>query len=198
MTIAHLLEQFGSDGLGTMEQALPDVSLEEHQLEAFEQGYQAGWDDSAKAHAEEQSCVSYELSQAMQEISFGYREAYCEVMKDLAPVLRDMLSKILPVIAKNALAARVAEQLVELLQDGSDGVVLIRVSPSDYEAMNAVLSKNTSLPLKIEIDPERAVGQVQLATPLSEFRLETAPVIAGITSALDAYLSEVFKEKPHG
>ena len=52
MSIAHLLEDFGETHAHAPI-AMDDVSLEDERLEAFEAGYQAGWDDAVKAQTED-------------------------------------------------------------------------------------------------------------------------------------------------
>ena len=62
MPISHLLQDFGNYHGSGSKPVLSDATLEEHQLEVFEQGYQAGWEDSARAHEEEHTRISTGLA----------------------------------------------------------------------------------------------------------------------------------------
>lgn len=198
MTISHLLEEFTLAQPGEIKEVLPDVSLEEHQLEAFEQGYQAGWDDSAKAHAEEQLKLSADLCQTLQDINFAYREAYGEVMRGLTPTFQDIVAKLLPEIATAALPARVAEQIVRFVRESTGDELKICVSRHDEPALSSVVASQSALPVTVEIDPDLAEGQVVISSPKSEVLLETASILTGIETALSTYLSELLEETKHG
>ena len=77
MSRPWILESFDAASLVTASGAESgDSELEEDRLRAFDQGYKDGWDDAAKAHAEEQRRISAELAanlQAHRAASVGWR-----------------------------------------------------------------------------------------------------------------------------
>ena len=69
MTLSALLEDFSEPQPGTTV-ALTDVMIEEEKLQAFEKGYQAGWDDSAKAQKDSAAHLSEEFASNIRDLSF--------------------------------------------------------------------------------------------------------------------------------
>ena len=68
MIAADLYQDFGTDS-GAGAQAAPSTSdeFEEAKLQAFENGYQAGWDDLTKAQSNLELTISSTLATNLQE-----------------------------------------------------------------------------------------------------------------------------------
>ena len=88
MPLLDRYNDFGSfsDPILTTDAASSDEQ-ESVRLEAFEKGYQAGWDDSSIAHQTEREKVSSELAQNLQDMSFTYHEAYAKLSLAMKPLL---------------------------------------------------------------------------------------------------------------
>ena len=75
MSAAHLFEDFGEEkpkaNLGS---GLAVEEVADQKLEAFENGFQAGWEDAIAAQSETQSFVSSGLASSLQNASFEYHE----------------------------------------------------------------------------------------------------------------------------
>jgi len=113
MSITHMLEDFGETRRGTP-LSITELSLEEERLEAFERGYQAGWDDCAKSQAEESRQITADLAQNLQDLTFTYEEAYASVMQALHPLLEQMTAAVLPRLARDSLVPRLVETVHDI------------------------------------------------------------------------------------
>ena len=112
-----VLEDFGGP-LDALTAAGRGAALpEEQRLAAFEDGYQAGWDDAARALSESHQKLSADLAQNLGDLAFTFHEARAHVLKGVEPLLRQMVSRILPDVARHALPGLV----VEMLQAGHVG-----------------------------------------------------------------------------
>mgnify|MGYP003515970463 CR=1 FL=1 len=76
------LEVFEADEAAqqTPSQQVPSAD-QESRLEAYEQGYRAGWEDAAAAHAEDQRRIRVDLARSLQALGFTYQEARAHVLK---------------------------------------------------------------------------------------------------------------------
>ena len=104
---------------------------QESRLEAYEQGYRAGWEDAAAAHAEDQRRIRVDLARSLQALGFTYQEARSHVLKSLAPLMQDMVGKLLPEMAREALAPTVLETLMPLAEQLADEPVTLVVNAGD-------------------------------------------------------------------
>ena len=88
------LEEFSIKIVSNDPKLMPETSFEEHRLEAYEQGYKAGWDDAATAQADDHTRISAGFARNLQELSFTYHEAKGQILGSLEPLLKEMVTKI--------------------------------------------------------------------------------------------------------
>ena len=193
MSIAHLLEDFGAYASGKP-LSMTDVSLEEYRLEAFEKGYQAGWDDSAKAQSDTVSHVSADLAQNLQELSFTYQEAYSAVLAALRPLLEQTVQQVLPKLAHQSLGAQVVEQLNDLACGHGRLPVEIVAAPTNLAVLETLSEKELPMPVSVIAEPTLADGQVYLRFADKEREVDLGAVLSAIGSAIDGFFEEQLKE----
>ena len=88
MSLLHLLEDFGGTrGAAGSHPAPNDEEIETRRLAAFEEGYQAGWDDALHAHTQDRMRLTSDLAQNLLDMSFTYNEAYTHLFRELRPLL---------------------------------------------------------------------------------------------------------------
>ncbi|MET4128938.1 flagellar biosynthesis protein [Roseovarius sp. MBR-6] len=191
MSIAHLLEEFGDPSDGTP-LAMTDVSLEEERLAAFEKGYQAGWDDAVKAQSEDARRITADLAQNLQDLRFTYEEAYGAVMAALRPLLTEMAGAVLPQLARESLAPRIAEMLHDHARAQGRQPIEIAAAPEDLPRLEQLTGD--SLEIALVADDTLAEGQVYLRFGESEAEVDLPGVLAGITAAVSGF----FAEQPTG
>lgn len=193
MSIAHVLEDFGAYTRGRPV-SLTDVSLEEQRLEAFEKGYQAGWDDSVKAAQEDTRRISADLAQNLQDLSFTYQEAYSAVLESLRPLLEQMISAVLPAMMRQSLGAQVVGQLHELARDLGPQPVAIVTAPANITALGQVLQGEQSLTVTLSEDPALSEGQVRIEFGAHEREIDLTDVLARIESSVAGFFEENRKD----
>ena len=88
----------------------PAADAEAMKLEAFENGYRAGWEDATGAAASEQGHIAADLAQNLRDLSFTLAEAQVAVLAEMRPLLREIVAKLLPVAAHASLAGRIADE----------------------------------------------------------------------------------------
>lgn len=198
MSLTHRYTDFGSLS-ASQSGTFPDTdTLEDAKLEAFENGYQAGWDDALKAHASEQSKMTSDIALSFQELSFTYREAQVKLMASMAPLLEQMVEKLLPEMARKSLGAHVVQQLTELSGKQAESAIEIAVAPANLQSIEDLLSAQAKLPFEVVCEPSLSSGQVYIRAGKSEREINLDAVIDGISEALTAFLYETKKEPTDG
>lgn len=193
MTINHLLEDFAGLARGTPV-ALTDVTLEEHKLEAFEKGYQAGWDDAAKANSEDTRSISADFAQNLQDLSFTYQEAYSAALDGLQPLFEEIISALLPELMRQSLGVQIVEQLNELARTQPKQTVELLMAPENAPALDAVLEDATAMPLSIVEDASLAEGQIFIRFGSEEREIDLSDIVTQIGTAARGFFDENRKE----
>ncbi|WP_319825072.1 hypothetical protein [Thalassovita sp.] len=191
MTIAHLLQDFGNYHGSGPDPVISDATLEEHQLEAFEQGYQAGWDDSARAHAEDQARIGEELAATLQQLSFTFHDAQAKVLNALRPLFHQMAEIFLPELARASLPHLIAEQLAALAADQPGETLTLAVSGHDKPAIDALLQRYGSYAVRVVAQPDFPPGHAEITAPDEERRIDLGQVVHEMSQALDAFADEI-------
>ncbi len=161
--------------------------FEEARLAAYETGYTAGWEDAVTAQGSEQSRLQAAVGRNLQELSFTYEEARSHVLRTLETLLSDMVAKVLPEIARGALAPIVLEYLRPMATAMAGSPATILLSPGSRGAVEQMLMGETILPYQIVEEPSLSDGQVYLRFDTTEQRIDLDAVISGIASAVDSF-----------
>ena len=196
MSLSHLYQDFGPVGIEPATiLGIQDDSLEDLKLEAFENGYKAGWDDATKAHESEQERAIIAVTQRLEDLSFTHTEAITKMTSAMQPLLSKITLCLLPEIAKNALGAHVAEQLDELLKEEAQSAVEIAVAPETLEPLKKQLEGRSNLSLDFTAEPILTSGQVYLRSRKAEREVNLDTVLDGIKIAIDAFFTEIQQEE---
>ena len=199
MGLAQFLPDFGTvDDSAEAQVAISDVALEEQRLDAFEKGYTAGWDDAIKAQADDKSRITQDFARNLGDLSFTYHEAYSHLTKALGPLLSQIVNKVLPKLAQATLGAHIVDQLTEMGLSEAEQTVEIVVAPDSAEALNAILTENAAMPVRIVEEPTLAEGQVYMRFAASERELNMKDVLEGIQDAVHAFLHQTQDGQSHG
>lgn len=194
MSIAHLLEEFGKTASGeTVETS--DVSLEETRLAAFDKGYQAGWDDAVKAQSEEARRITADLAQNLQDLRFTYEEAFAAVMQALRPLLTEMAAAVLPRLARESLAPRLAEMLQDLARSEGRRTIEIAAAPADMARLSRLIEGLPDPGATLAEDDTLGAGQLYLRFGETEHEIDLPAVIAGIDAAVTGFFEETQTDK---
>lgn len=189
MTIAHLLDDF-SIYARENPAAMTDVEREDARLEAFERGYQAGWDDSVKSQTEDSRRITADLAQNLQDLHFTYEEAFATVMASLRPVFEQITTAILPRLSAATLAPRLNEILHELVRAHGRQPIQIAAAPADIAVLDTVVAGLGESAVDLVEDEMLASGQVQLRFGETEHQIDMPEVLRGIEDALSAVFEQ--------
>ena len=190
MSIAHLLEDFGS-GPDAHTISMSDVSLEEQRLQAFENGYKAGWEDAVKAQNQDASRISTDFAANLEDLSFTLQEAQCSLMSALRPLLTGMVASVLPRLAHATLGARVVETLEDMARNATGGGAELVTAPNNVGALEKLLQDNDISTATVTAEASLGEGQVHLRLGTSEREIDLDTVLSQIGEALGGFLGEL-------
>lgn len=174
---------------------LDNMALEEAKLTAYDQGYSAGWEDAASAQSEDQTRVGSDLARNLQSLGFTYQEARMHVLRAIEPLLQQMATSVLPMLAREALAPMVLETLMPLAEEMADAPVTLVLNPSSRLAVETLLTRTTGLPITIVDEPSLGDGQAYLRLGASETRIDLDRATAEITAAVRGFFELPERER---
>ena len=189
MSIAHLLNDFGSLSQGHPV-AITDVSLEEERLEAFEKGYQAGWDDCVKSQVEDGRRITADLVQNLQDIGFTYEEVHAAIMGSMQRLLQQVTETVLPTLSHAMLVPQVTEILQDLLELHGRQSVQITAGPDDLAILRRLSGELPDIVCTMTEDQSLASGQVCVRLGESERVLDMPDVLLRIEQAISGFFQE--------
>jgi flagellar assembly protein FliH len=194
---AHLEEfttQEEADGANSV--AEDQVLLgEELRLSIFEEGYQAGWEDAAKALAEDQGRISAEFAQKFQDISFGFVEARTHILAQLKPILTDLVGVFLPKLVQETLALHVISMTEDALGNAANAPINFVMNPKNAAFMKDLLETKSGFPNSVSSDPTLGPAQVLLKSGNSHHQLDLSAALTEAKTIVQAYFTEV--ERTH-
>lgn len=199
MSVSYRYRNFG----GAQETAqntteLESEAIEDQKLQAFEAGYQAGWDDASKAQSDAKDKVSSELGQNLLDMSFTYHEALAKLTTSLEPAMQQIVEKILPETVRAALGAHILEQVKDLLHGQISPPVEIVVKPKNIEIVQSILKSKLKEPFKIVGESSLGEGQAFIRIGQSERQVDLDTMIAEVSKAMTAFFHESALEVEDG
>lgn len=195
MPVSHLLEDFAGIAARSGEN-LSEGAIEDLKLDAFEKGYQAGWDDSAKAQRDSSTSLSEDFARNIRDLSFTYHEAYAGFVAAIKPVIGQIVTAVLPELAHATLGARVAALLEALVEAHGRQPVLLVTAPACAGALQAALPQDGGLPVEIRQDATLGEGQVQLRFGgAAESEIDLQEVLDGIRAATESFVQQTAPQR---
>ncbi len=195
MSVSHRYRNFG-DAKKSKENNPETVNekLEAEKLEAFDAGYQAGWDDAVKAHAEEKSKLSAELTQNLQDMSFGYHEALAKLTVSIEPIMGQIIEKLLPEMVRVGLGARITEQVHAAIKQSVQGPVEIVVHSANVPVVEAIAEGQLQEPFKVVGEPSLGAGQAFVRVGNREQQIDFDGLVSEVSKAMTAFFHEASQE----
>ena len=174
------------------------VVFEDARLAAYETGYSAGWEDAITAQADDQTRLHADFAQNLEALSFTYHEARGHVLRTLEPLLRDMVAKVLPDTARQALGQIVLDTLRPVAATLAATPVCIVLHPASRVLVEPLLRAKGTFPFTIV--EESSLGEMQAYLRLgdTEQRVDLDGVIASIATAVDSFFHIERQGQAHG
>ncbi|MEX0279595.1 MAG: ABC transporter ATP-binding protein [Arenibacterium sp.] len=199
MTIAHLLEDFGTTtGPGVLGRFMDEEALEDFRLSAFEQGYSAGWEDCIRAQQDERMKLSTNLSNSLEDLSFTYQEALNSLLISIEPIFEQMVGKILPDVMMQLKGHIILEQIMNMIKNTTDAPIQIAVPPGTSGAVHKVLSEPKGLQLSVIEDASLTAEQADIRIGDSAIEIDGAQLTAAFSESIEAFFHQVKEESIHG
>ena len=172
--------------------------LEEVKISAYEQGYSAGWEDASAAQQGDQSRIRADLARNLQSLSFTFQDARSHVVQAIRPLILEMASRLLPGIAREALAPTVLEALAPMAEEMGDAPVTLVLNPAARERVEGLVAQASGLPVVIEEEDSLGEGQVYIRLGPRETSVDLDRVTRDIAAAVRAFFNLSDEETPHG
>ena len=178
-----------SAGDGTLQPLVEASAVEEAKVVGFEQGYTAGWDDAVSAQQGDQTRIRADLARNLQSLAFTFQDARSHVLQSIQPLMLEMINRLLPEIARAALAPTVLEALTPLAADLADAPLTLVLNPAVRAQVEDLVAGATGLPLAIEEEPSLPEGQVYIRFGTAETKVDLSQVTADIAAAVRAFFT---------
>lgn len=200
-TISHRYRDFGdpaNPGAAVAMAATQEQELEDLQLAAFENGYQAGWEDAFKAQDASSGQVSSEIAQNLQDLTFTHREAFLKLSAAMQPLMTEIVHKMLPDLAHQVLGMHILHEISELMDRQAENAIEITVAPEDTEAVQKLLNDMVRVPFALRTDALLSKGQAYLRVNTTEHEINLRAVQSGIAEAIEAFYDQTDLEITDG
>ncbi len=180
-------------------QPLVEVSaLEEAKIASYEQGYSAGWEDASAAQQGDQSRIRADLARNLQSLSFTFQDARSHVLQAVRPLILEMAGRLLPGVAREALAPTVLEALAPMAEEMGDAPVKLVLNPAARERVEGLVAQASGLPVVIEEEDSLGEGQVYIRLGPRETSVDLDRVTRDISAAVHAFFNLSDEEPSHG
>lgn len=199
MPISHHLEDFSAEDSPTPSARLMSAeALEDHRLEAFEQGYSAGWEDAMSAHAENRTRISAALGRSLEDMSFTYHEVRTQVLASIEPLFESLVSAVLPATMMRVFGYRIVEQLYALTTEQIEQPVVIVVSPGESAGLKEIVAQDFALPVEVHEDHDLDPGMAIIRMGSREYELDSSELMASINQSVTSFFHQISKDSANG
>lgn len=165
---------------------------------AFEKGYQAGWDDAVRTEAQDQKRIGAELAHNLQDLGFTFHEAKGQVLKSLEHLLIELSGKLLPKLVSESAGQLIVENIMPFARQTAEAPAEIVISPSARTALEPLINEATTFPVNIIDEPSLGEGQVILRAGLVEQEIDFSEAFQILSDAIQALYISNEKALDHG
>lgn len=199
MTTSHLFEDFG----GVPKEARASSSLgieevEDQKLQAFENGYQAGWDDAIRAQSDNGQHVSAGLAASLQETSLEVQEMRESLTSSVQAIMAGVVNTVLPAMARESLGAHICEQVLAMTKGQLERSIEVAVAPEAEDVVRSLLTDEATVASQITADDLLAPTQALLRFGKDEREINLDDVLAEIAQSVTAFFDSQNSEVTDG
>ncbi|SPF81107.1 ABC transporter ATP-binding protein [Pseudoprimorskyibacter insulae] len=175
----------------------PDY-LENERLEAFEKGYKAGWEDVLAANSSDRERVAAEFSQNLLDLSFTYHEAHSHVLRSVMPLLDQMVTVLLPKVARQTIGAHVVENLQKMARDLTASEVQVTVHSENEARILPMMDQDFGFAISIQCDDSLELTQAEIRFGASEASINLDEILSAVRTAVEGFVYENTKGAVNG
>ena len=198
MTISHLLEAFEGAGANGATGLSMEDSLADHELEVFESGYKAGWDDCHKAALTSGSALSEDFAQNLRELTFTYQEAYTAVIRSLEPLVCQLVGTVLEGLDSESLSKKINSEVTKIAKSHAGCTVHIICHPRKLAMLKSALPRSTGLTITLGAESTFSEGQINLRFVDSEREIDTSAFATQVRTLIQSYFDDLNREPIDG
>jgi flagellar assembly protein FliH len=176
-------------GDGAPQPLVEASAVDEAKVASFEQGYSAGWEDAAAAQEGDQSRIRADLARNLQSLAFTFQDARTHVLQAIRPLLVEMTTRLLPEVAREALAPAVLEAVMPLADELADAPLILVLNPAVRDRVETLVAQATGLPMQIEEEPSLGEGQVYIRLGPAETKVDLTQVTDDIAAAVRGFFT---------
>lgn len=174
---------------GSPQPLVEATAVEEAKVASFEQGYSAGWDDAVAAQQGDQTRIRADLARNLQSLAFTFQDARSHVLQAIRPLILEMVDRLLPEVAREALAPTVLGALAPLADNLADAPLTLVLNPAVRGQIEDLVAQATGLPMVIDEEPSLPEGQVYIRFGPTETKVDLSQVTADIAIAVRAFFN---------
>ena len=190
----EVFEALADDGAPQL--LLPE-QIEEIRLNAYERGFNAGWEDAGQQADEEDRARRAEVERQLQQLAFTYHEVRGHLLRALVPVFEAMLGNVVPAAARAAVVPMAAEQLLALAGTVAEAPVTLRIAPGTRKDFEAALDGLVLPPLSIVEDEAVAPLQATIAFDAQQTQIDLDAVTEELRAAIERFYLIQTEEVSH-
>jgi flagellar biosynthesis/type III secretory pathway protein FliH len=193
MMTAHLYTDFGDRE--DVEYSKKRDGIEDEKLESFELGYQAGWEDAIRAHSKTTEKVFENLCRSVEDISLHYNEENSKALLRLKPMLTDVVTKLLPVVADRSLTAHITKVIFGLIEHSTASTIEVAVCSNKRDHIEQLLKEKLTVPIKVIGEDSLTALQAYIRVSETHQEVDLASVVTEIMEATEAFFDQLNLEK---
>jgi hypothetical protein len=175
---------------------LEAIAFEEAKLGAYDQGYQAGWDDAVQAQSTDQAQIGAELARNLKNLHLTMNDARSHVLTQMEPLLADIVARLLPEVARAALVPTILDSLRPLADRASDSPIEIIINPAAETAMVAVLAQSNSPAVRLTLEHNLGEGQAFIRLGQTETHIDLEGAVSQIALAVQGFFQLPERTQP--
>lgn len=164
-------------------------SIEKQLADAWEAGHaagvQAGTEAAAKVHAEAQDQLRAALVEAIRDQKLEQTEVQTRILGGIVPLVRQLIDRLAPGLARAGLADHVAEEVERALRERPDPAPQIRCAEEAREGLEQALAAR-KLACTVVVDPRLTPLEAQVQWHDGFEAIDLGGAVARLDQALAA------------
>lgn len=164
--------------------AAATAASETDALEAFDKGYQSGWEDCARTEVEERRKIGADLAAGLRDLTLTHGTIRLEVLSALGPLLEEIVATLLPTMAAEAVVPAVLAELQQIARQNSETRIDLRAAPASCPALERLLEDHPDLPVSLQPEPAFAEGQVSIRFGVEQRDIDLGAAAARMAEAI--------------
>lgn len=199
MSLMHLFQDFGTlKPVDAQKTSIDTEEFEDLKLQAFEGGFQAGWDEAVKAQTETGIHVSAGLAASLQSASFEYHELRSTLHSAVQTIVTEIVETILPLTAHASLGTHIRELIGTVAMEALDRSIEVVVAPGREDVVRNTLSEELPEPFTVVVDDALSPNQAILRVAEKEFDVNLDKTVNEIAIAVTNYFETQKAEVSNG